>query len=181
MNIKSIIFFVIVLFSGNLYSQSDTTSINPNKLVKNPVFFGVQVEAVSALAINELGISGDYDLYSSINKKYSFGLRISTEYYIIHDLDVGGGSTYGPYWDFSILGRHSIRGRHFWFSPLLGISLHNNLEEEKSDSKLIIKWGLELKYNLYRENVGLVLKFLSGFIENSGYGGIGLTIGFYNN
>ena len=79
------------------------------------------------------------------------------------------------------MGRHSIRGRHFWFSPLLGISLHNNLEEEKSDSKLIIKWGLELKYNLYRENVGLVLKFLSGFIENSGYGGIGLTIGLYNN
>ena len=71
MNIKSIIFFVIVLFSGNFYSQSDTTSINPNKLVKNPVFFGVQVEAVSAIAINELGISGDYDLYSSINKKYN--------------------------------------------------------------------------------------------------------------
>ncbi len=126
-----------------------------------------------------MGISGDYDFFSSTNRKYNFGLRISTEYYKIHDLDVGGGSSYGPYWDFSILGRHSIRGKYFWFSPLLGLSFHNNLEEEKSDSKLIIKWGLELKYNLYRENVGLVLKFLTGSIENSGYGGIGITVGFY--
>ena len=178
MNIKYFIIFLFLLFSKVLLGQADTSSINPNKLILNPTFFGAQIEAVSSLAINELGIYGDYDFYSSKNKKYNFGLRISTEYYKILDLSVGGGSTYGPYWDFSIFGRHSVRGKHFWFSPLLGISLHNNLEKEKLDSKVIIKWGLELRYNLYKKNVGLVLKFVSGFIKKSGYGGIGITIGF---
>lgn len=181
MKIKCAALYLMIFLSGKLFSQSDTSSVNPNKLIENPFFFGIQIEAVTSIAINELGISGDYDFYSSANKKYNFGLRISTEYYKIYDFDVGGGSTYGPYLDFSILGRHSLRGKYFWFSPLLGISLHNNVEEENSNLKIIMKWGLELKYNIYRENVGLVLKFLSGFIDNSGYGGVGLIIGLYNN
>ena len=182
MEIKNIIVILIILFCGKLFSQADTSSANPNKLLKNSKFFGIQIEAVSAIAINEIGISGDYDFYSSINKKYNFGLRISTEYYKIMDLDVGGGSTFGPYWDFSLLGRFSVRGNFIWFSPLLGITLHNNLEETKSDSKLLMKLGIEFKFNLYKDNIGLLLKFISGLAEEkSGYGGIGLSIGFYNN
>ncbi len=142
-------------------------------------FFGVQIEAVTIIAINEIGISGDYDFFSSINGKYNFGLRISTEYYKISDFDVGGGSTYGPYLDFSILGRHSLRGKYFWFSPLLGFSLHNSLEDETSDPKLLLKWGLEIKYNLYKENVGLLLKFVGSNEKRTGYGGIGISIGLY--
>jgi hypothetical protein len=179
MNIKNFIVILIILLPGKLLSQSDTSSINPNKLVKNFSFFGVQIEAVTIIAINEIGISGDYDFYSSTNKKYNFGIRISTEYYKISDFDVGGGSTYGPYWDFSILGRHSLRGKYFWFSPLLGLSLHNSLEEAASDSKLLLKWGLELKYNLYKDNVGLLLKFIGSSAERTGYGGIGISIGLY--
>lgn len=179
MNIKNIIVILIMLFSGKLLSQTDTSSINPNKLVLNPSFFGVQIEAVSIIAINEIGLSGDFDFYSSTNKKYNFGLRVSTEYYKVSDFDVGGGSTYGPYLDFSIFGRHSIRGKYFWFSPLIGFSYHNSLEDETSDSKILFKWGLELKYNLYKENVGLLLKFVGSSEKNTGYGGIGISIGFY--
>ena len=181
MNIKNLIAILIILFSQQLFSQSDTSSIHPDKLIKNSNFFGFQIEAVSLILINELGISGDFDFYSSMNKKYNLGFRISTEYYKIIDLNFGGGSTYGTYWDFSILARHSHRGKYFWFSPLLGISLHNDLEKEKLNTKFLIKWGLELKYNLYKENVGLVIKFVSGFVKYSSYGGIGFTIGFYNN
>lgn len=178
MNIKYIVLTVILLFSGNLLCQ-DSSSVNPNKLVKEFSFFGVQIEAVSVIAINEIGISVDYDFYSSINKKYNFGLRVSTEYYKISDFDVGGGSTYGPYLDFSIFGRHSIRGKYFWFSPLLGLSYHNSLEDETSDSNILLKWGLELKYNLYKENVGLLLKFVGSSEKKTGYGGIGISIGLY--
>lgn len=179
MNSKYFVVILLIFFSGELFSQSDTSSINPNKLVENFSFLGVQIEAVTILAINEIGISGDYDFYSSTNKKYNFGLRISTEYYKISDFDVGGGSTYGPYWDFSILGRHSIRGKYFWFSPLLGLSLHNSLEKETSNFQLLLKWGLELKYNLYKDNIGLLLKFLGSTAKRAGYGGIGISIGFY--
>jgi len=180
MNIKNLLVILITLFSGKLFSQSDTSSINPNKLIKNPKFFGVQIEAVTTIATNEIGISGDYDFYTSVNKKYNFGLRISTEYYKISDFDVGGGSTYGPYWDFSILGRHSLRGKYFWFSPLLGLSYHKSFDVESTDSIFLLKWGLELKYNLYKDNVGLLFKFLGSSIENTSYGGIGISIGFYN-
>lgn len=182
MKIKNIIVILIILFYGKSFSQTDTLSTDPNKLFKQSKFFGIQIEAVSAIAINEIGISGDYDFYSSTNKKYNFGLRISTEYYKIMDLDVGGGSTYGPYWDFSLLGQHSVRGNFIWFSPLLGITLHNNLEESKSDSKILLKLGIEFKFNLYKNNIGLLLKFISGLAEEkAGYGGIGLSIGFYDN
>lgn len=178
---KIIVIILIILFSGKLFGQADTSSVNPNKLIDNPKFFGIQIEVVTAIAINEVGISGDFDFYSSTNNKYNLGLRFSTEYYKIMDLDVGGGSTYGPYWDFSILGRYSVRGNFIWFSPLLGISLHNNLEENNTDSNLLLKWGFEFKFNLYQENVGLLLKLVSGFAEKSGYGGIGISISFYKN
>ncbi len=172
------VFFSLVSISTG---QSDTSSINPNKIIENPTFFGIQIEAVSALAINELGISADYDLYSSLNKKYNFGLRLGAEYYKVSNLNVGGGSSYGPYMDFSIFGRYSHRGSNFWFSPLLGLSLHTNLEDQNSFTEFILKYGLELKYNLAGKNVGLLLKFVNGSTKHSGYGGIGIMIGFYNN
>ena len=179
MNIKNLVFTLTILFCGNLFGQSDSSSINPNKLVLNPSFFGIQIEAVSVIAINEIGLSGDFDFYSSTNKKYNFGIRVSTEYYKISDFNVGGGSTYGPYLDFSLFGRHSIRGKYFWFSPLLGLSYYNSLKNETSDSKILFKWGLELKYNLYKANVGMLLKFVGSSEKNTGYGGIGISIGFY--
>jgi hypothetical protein len=179
MNVRKLLIILLALISYKIFSQSDTISVNPNKLIENPIFFGVQIEAVTTIATNEIGISGDYDFFTSVNKKYNFGLRISTEYYKISDFDVGGGSTYGPYWDFSILGRHSLRGKYFWFSPLIGLSFHNSMADETLDSKIVLKWGLELKYNLYKENIGLLLKFLVSPTVKKGYGGIGISIGLY--
>ena len=178
-NIINLVVITLMLIPGKLFCQADSSLINPNKLVENISFFGVQIEAVTILVTNEIGISGDFDFYSSINQKYNFGLRISTEYYIVSDFDLGGGSTYGPYWDISIFARHSLRGKYFWFSPLLGLSLHNSYEDEITDSEFLLKWGLELKYNLYKDNIGLLLKFIGTSQKKTGYGGIGISIGLY--
>ncbi len=174
---KTIVIFTVLIlsFSQNCFCQNDTSTINPNKMLLNPSFFGVQFEAISSIVSSELGALVDYDIYSSANKKYNFGFRLSSEYYDFTSLDVGGKTAPGPFWDFNIYGRHSIRGKHFWFSPILGLSLHNSLEEP-TDLKLLIKWGLELKYNVFDDNIGLLLKFTSSFSKNAGYAGVGLAI-----
>ena len=165
---KAVIFIlIIILFPKNYFCQNDTT-INPSKIILKPSFFGVQFEAISSIVSSELGVLVDYDIYSSINSKHNFGFRLSAEYYDFTSLDVGGKTAPGPFGDFNIYGRHSIRGKHFWFSPLIGLSLHNSINES-TNLKIIIKWGLELKYNLFDDNIGLLLKFASSFYKNSGY------------
>jgi hypothetical protein len=177
----SVLLLVIILSPKVNFSQSDTSKINPNEMILSPSFWGFQIEAVSVVVSSEFGVLLDYDLYSSQNKKYNFGLRLSTEYYEQASLDVGGKSLPGPFWDFNVYGRHSIRGKSFWFSPLLGFSLHSKLDEGSSESKLLLKWGLELKYNLLSDNVGLLFKLAGAFSEKVGYAGVGLSFGMYNN
>jgi len=42
--------------------------------------------------------------------------------------------------------------------------------------KLLFKWGLELKYNLLGDNLGLLFKLALSFTKNAGYTGFGLAI-----
>ncbi len=182
MNIKKvIIIIVVIIFPGTFLCQSDTSAVNQDKMIYNPSYWGIQIEAISILVSSEVGALVDYDIYSSPSKKYNFGIRFSTEYYDQTSVDVGGKSAPGPFWDFNIYGRHSIRGRSFWFSPLIGLSIHNKLEEVNSESKLILKWGLEAKYNLLGDNLGLIFKFALAFKGESGYMGLGFSYGLYQN
>lgn len=75
--------------------------INKNKMILKPSLFGFQIEAISVLVVSEVGALLDYDLYSSTNKKYNIGLRLSIEYYNLLSLDVGGKSIPGPFWEWS--------------------------------------------------------------------------------
>ncbi|MFA6598140.1 MAG: hypothetical protein WCS69_10485 [Ignavibacteriaceae bacterium] len=182
MQIKNVIVFLlwIIVFQNICLSQNDTSYVNQNKLIQKASFFGFQLEATSILVSSELGALIDYDLYVSPNNKYSVGLRFSTEYYDYISLDVGGNTAPGPFWDLNIYGRHSIRGKYFWFSPILGLSFHNSMEKGSSGNTFLVKWGFEVKYNLYGENVGLVFKYAGSFNREAGYLGIGISYGFYD-
>ncbi len=187
MDIRKIIFlFLFVLLSPKLIlGQDSTANINPNGVVFKPSLFGFQIEAISLLVSSELGALIDYDIYSSPNKKYNYGLRLSTEYFDMTNFDIGGKSAPGPFFDFNIYACHSIRGKNFWFSPLIGLAIHKSLEnksleDRESDIQGLLKWGLELKYNLYSNNVGLLLKFAVPFNKGTGYIGFGISIGTYN-
>ena len=182
MSKKVVLAFILLImtFPRNNFCQNDTSKMHPSKIILKPSLFSIQFEAISSIVSSELGVLVDYDIYSSKNNKYNFGLRFSSEYYDFTSLDVGGKTAPGPFWDFNIYGRHSIRGKYFWFSPLLGLSLHNSLNES-TNLKLLVKWGLELKYNLFDDNtVGLLLKFASSTTKNAGYAGVGLAISFIN-
>ena len=171
-------FLLLPIFT---FAQNDSSDINKDKLILNPNFFGFQIEGTTLLAVGELGGLLDYDIFSLRNKKYYFGLRMSAEYYDFLSLDVGGKSAPGPFLDINIYARHSIRNKNFWFSPLLGFSLHNSLEANPGTSLLLFRIGAELKYNLFKNVVGLVFKFASSFRKETGYVGLGVSIGIYNN
>ncbi|MFZ1290506.1 MAG: hypothetical protein WAR79_10460 [Melioribacteraceae bacterium] len=172
-----VIFSLLVLsFPKNNFSQQDSTSINPNKLVLNPKFFAIQFDAVSSLVSSEIGLSLDYDLYSSPNTKHNFGFRFSAEHYGFLSLDVGGKTEPGPFLDVNILGRYSLRGERFGFSPVIGLSYHNSMDEEYPDNAIYFKWGFEIKFNLFTNHFGLLLKIAKSSTNYGGYGGIGLAI-----
>lgn len=178
---KTLIAFIfITVFAPNHFCQNDTSKINSSKILLNPSFAGVQLEAISSLVSSELGLIIDFDIYSSTNKKYNFGLRISSEYYDFTSLDVGGKRAPGPFMDYNIYGRHTIRGEHLSFSPILGLSLHKSLGDRSADLELVMKWGIELKYNFFNNRMGMLLKFAASSFEDVGYAGVGLAICLFN-
>jgi len=171
MNLKNLI--LILLFWSAFYSisfsQENSDSIEQNN------YWEIQFEATSLLFSNEIGALFDYDLISYSNGKYSIGFLIGTEYYNRLSLDVGGGGNSYTNWDISFYGRHSIRGKNFNVSPFIGLSFHLLHEDTKSD-KFLIKWGMEWEYNLYKNIVGLMLKWaLSINKKETGYLGLGIT------
>ena len=175
-NSKLLLIFLIFILHNNIISQKDSSTINPNKLILLPSFHGLQFDAISILVSSELGLSVDYDIYSSTNKKQNFGFRIGTEYYDFISLDVGGKTVPGPFWDFNIYGRYSLRAKYLWFSPIVGLSFHNSLDKNYTTETLLLKWGFELKYNVFKENLGLIIKFANSTTDYSGYFGIGVAI-----
>ena len=162
------------------FAQNDSNSINQNKLISDPRLFGFQLEATTLLMVGEVGGLLDYDLFSSINKKYHFGLRFSTEYFDYTSLDVGGVRADGPFLDFNIYGRHSVRGKNAWLSSLFGLSIYNSIEPPKP-SIILFRLGLEFKYNLLPDNLGLIFKLSTSLRENTTFVGIGFSFGIYNN
>lgn len=179
-----LLLFLSVSFASLSAQQDSTTIKNEYEGSFKPSFFGFQIEATSLLFINELGASVDFNLYSTENRKYNFGTRFSTEYYKLLNISLGGGGNGDTEClDFSVYGNYSIRGESFWFSPLLGLSLHSSWNDNSSDSKILVKWGFDLRYNIYRDNIGLIFKLALPILSKNnthGFVGIGLVIGFYN-
>lgn len=162
--------------------QVDSIQLSKNKLSPKPRFSGLQVEATSFLVVSELGGLADYDLYSSENNYYNIGARISVEYYDYISLDVGGGrESGGPFLDYNLFARHTIKGSVFWFSVLGGISIHTKKYSREPESILLLRAGFELKYNLTKYELGILLKGSTSFLEkDTGYLGIGFSFGFYS-
>jgi hypothetical protein len=157
------------------FGQEDTVSVEKNN------YWKIQFEATSIFLSNELGVLYDYDLASMRDGKYSFGFRISTEYYNQISFDVGGGGIDNTFLDVNLYGRHSIRGKYFTVSPFIGLSFHLLNSNSYSDFYLI-KWGMEWEYKIYKDIVGIMLKWaLSISQKDAGYLGFGISYKITNN
>ncbi|HQF41517.1 MAG TPA: hypothetical protein PK073_01305 [Ignavibacteriaceae bacterium] len=171
--------FLFLFLTEILLPQSDSIKYNETKLMFNPRFTGVQVEATSLLVVNELGGLVDFDLYSSANKYYNIGVRFSIEYHKLLNLDVGGAGQDETVFNYNLYARHTIKGSVFWFSFLAGVSLQKQSEDFQTKTNFVPRAGFELKYNLTEYEIGILLKGAKSFLEKSGYIGIGLSFGFH--
>jgi len=182
-SIKNIFLLTLTihLFSNFTNSQTDSLKSNENKLLLNPHFSGFHIEGTFILIVYEFGGLFDYDIYSSKNNYHNLGLRFSTEYYEILDLNFGGGhSNEGPYLSSNIYVRHTIAGSSIWFSSLAGISYLHSFDNQKLN-KVLLRIGLELKYSFVENRFGALFKFAYSPTERIGYLGVGLFLGFYIN
>lgn len=158
----------ILIFHNISFAQGDTTKSGVNNYSK------IQLEAATLLFSNELGVLYDYDLTSIKDGKSGIGFRISTEFYNRFDFDIGGSGNSYSIWDFNLYARHSIRGKQFSVSPFIGPTFHLYNGNQTSDF-ITIKWGMEWEYNLYKDIVGVMLKWAFSITQKeTGYLGLGV-------
>lgn len=111
----------------------------------------------------ELGGVVDIDFITNgTTDSKSFGLRLGMEYYSY--FEAGGPTGGGPFTDYCVYGRHTIRMNDFWFTILGGLAYHTYDATYYAD-KVLFRSGLEFKYNLFGNEGGLLLKGSTSFQE----------------
>jgi hypothetical protein len=142
----------------------------------------LQGDITTAIAVFTFGGSADIDLLKINNTAYT-GIRLSVERYLINNIsfDVGGGGGDpiggSPFFDTDLLGRFTFTGKKFDFNLCPGITYHktSNYPNSSKYDGLYAKFACDVKLKLYKNIVGLLLKF--GFSREI-YGGIGFYLGY---
>ena len=182
LNILKLLLLLIVIqfnLTINLLGKDTTSVVSEDKMVLNQNFFGIQLELTSMIFIYEYGGHLDYDIFKSKNGFYNTGTRLSYEKYYAGTV---GGSIHGsPFSNYNLFIRHSFRGSIFWFDLLAGISYYTTSASEFYPDDILLRAGFELSLHFSHDVIGLTLKSSTSFKKNTGYLGLGLTIGFYNN
>lgn len=166
-----------MFLSSNSFGQSDSTESNMERFQFTPRVAGGQIEATTLLYVLEVGGLVDLDFITeAIENPKSFGLRLGVEYYSY--LEAGGPTGGGPFTDYCLYGRHTIRMNDFWFTILGGLAYHT-YDATYYDDKVLFRAGLEFKYNLLGNEAGLLLKGSTSFQEQTSYFGFGIFFGYF--
>ena len=174
--ISLIVFFI----STTSLAQPDTTASDSSKLNYDPQFSGGHVE-VCAIPIGiEVGALVDIDLFRIKKTEiFSLGFRIGFEYYWIGN---PGGGKGNKFFDYCLYARPSLKFNWFWINVLGGFAYHTHTKTSGiMDSKLAPRFGLELKFNVFRKYIGLLLKGAISPFEGDyeGFIGIGISVGYF--
>jgi hypothetical protein len=168
----------LILLNFISFSQSDSTQSDLKGLRFEPRIPGGHIEATTLLYVTEFGGLVDVDLVNNKTEyPKSFGLRLGIEYYAY--FEPGGPTGGGPFIDYSIYGRHTNRMKDLWLTILAGIDYHTYNKTYYYDDKVLFRTGLELKYNLLGNELGLLLKGSTSFQEQTSFFGFGIFIGYF--
>jgi hypothetical protein len=170
-------FYLLILLTVlPLYSQTDSIFSENEKYLFTPQISGGQIEATTLLAVTEIGGLIDVDVFRrNSNQIYTFGLRISLEYYGY--LEAGGPTGGGPFTDYCFYARHSANLNDFTFSILGGLAYHTY--SSYFEDKLLFRAGIEFKYDLIGKFISLLLKGATSFQKRTAYIGIGISVGYF--
>lgn len=170
---------LFLIFCNINYPQDTQATPDDNKLLLNPIFFGVQFDITTILFIYQYGGQLDYDLFSATNKFHNIGIRLSIEHY--HSVSIGGTTLGSPFTNYNLLLRHSLRGNVFWFDLVGGLTYYNTSASKYYPDEVLLRAGFELSYHLFHNIIGIILKGSTPFKERTGFIGLGISIGFYKN
>jgi len=138
----------------------------------NPNFAGVQLDFTTILFISEYGGQLDY-------RFHNIGVRLGVEHY--YSVSLGGQTLGSPFTNYNFLLRHSLRGKIFWFDLVGGLTYYKTSASNYYPDRVMLRAGFELSYHFIHNIVGIILKSSTSFKESTGFIGIGLSIGIYNN
>ena len=163
---------IVFFISSTSLSQTDTSKAEYDKLYFTPRIFGGQIEACGIPFGFGFGGLVDIDLLSNKKaKEFSVGMRISVEH------SVTGFEKIKSLIDYNVYARPSVRFERFWISILGGVAYHTSKQDT---NEIIFKGGFELKYNVLDKYIGVMLKLSTTFNKKSAYGGIGISLGYFN-
>ena len=131
------------------------------------------------LLVNEAGGLVDFDFYSTSDNYQNLGTRLSVEHYAIMPFGAVEDPGNEPVTNYNIYARHTIKGEDFWFSFLLGGTLQSNALGSFSDARFSPRVGVEIKYNITDYEIGLIFKGAKSFVEEIGFLGVGISVGFF--
>ena len=167
---------LVFFISSTSLSQTDTTRVDSNKITLDPQFSGAHFEACYILLGVEAGALLDIDMIR--NKKtqsFSLGYRVSFEYYWYGN--PGGGPGH-KYLDVCFYVRPALRFNWFWINFLGGYSFHTDFRNDESEGSS--RFGIEFKFNVFRKYVALLLKSSFSVQSESGFVGVGISLGYFN-
>ena len=175
---KYIIIVFLLFFLSNSINAQNRDTVQENKFVFSPSVGG-QFELSTLLYVFELGALVDIDLFRKESKyNYSFGTRLSYEYYAYYE--PGGPTGGGPFTDYCFYIIHSSRSESFHFNILGGLAYHTKSSSSQFyPDETLFRAGIEFRYNLLEKMLGLVFKASTSFDERTTFVGLGIAIGYY--
>lgn len=174
--ILSLVVFNCWCFSSTSFPQNTTSTSEKNKLVFEPTFHSIQLDATIFIFLYEVGGQFDFDLFTN-NKRICLGTRMSIEHYALGD--VGGEKLGSPFTNYNIYARFSDRLGFLSINVLGGVTYYTTDDPIYLPDKYMPRVGFEIKFT---DNIlGLVLKGSTSFVDKSGYVGVGVSLGYNHN
>lgn len=149
-----------LLFGQTAYSQN-IVELN----------YGVQADVSSIYFVNTLSGAFDMDIFKLSKDSYA-GIRLGVETY--DHLSPGGKVGGSPYTDIDFLTRLNVFGEVVEVNLCPGITYHKTTDL-KNENGLYIKAAGDIKFKIYKNYFGVIVKFA---ISKQGYGGLGIFLGY---
>jgi hypothetical protein len=145
--------------------------INTFSQGKSEINYGIQADITSAIFVTTIGGSVDLDILK-LEKEGNLGMRISLENFGYYSVSgTAGGS---PFTDIDFLAKLTVEGKLIQVNLCPGITYHTTTDR-RNDNGLYLKGAGDVKFKIYKNYIGLLVKF---GLSKERYAGIGLFLGF---
>lgn len=154
--------FIIIFFVTNAFSQNES-GFN----------FALQADFTSVIFVNTFSGSLDFDFYKIDEMNYA-GLRLGIDR--IYSSKWEGTVRGSPFTDIDLLAKLTLNGKYIEVNLCPGFIIHiNSGNYREYDNGIFLKGTGELKFKIFKDYVGMILKVA---LSKEAYGGLGIFLGY---